>query len=170
MRGSGASFLMEHPDTPTTAHLPSTWKLPESAALKGFKGQGKCRHVASIRLDQCTCGAPTKKATRLFAINLEPVEDLIGLLPNRGRCPHFSHREVLQGLAAEGGFRTAAAKQYPPKMCELIANAFMAAVYPGSLPISGLPEPASELACFFVPLDPYFEGHGWGRFAPDLAS
>ena len=166
---TGAMFLMEHPAASACPLISSCWRLPEVVGLRQLRGRGRCRDVAFHTFDQCTCLAPSRKATTLLAVNAEHLADLLYALPGHGKCFHNRHELVLTGLTEEGVFRTSAAKQYPSRMCMVLAETFFRGMPAGVCPAPGSPEPRDELSKFFMPLDPYFENHGWGNFAPDLA-
>jgi hypothetical protein len=114
------SALMEHP---ARAHwqpsAPSSWLLPELAHLASLDG------VDAVYLDQCTAGAPWRKATTLLGVNLPGLRQEVALLPGAGRCsPALRHVHVsLSGKAEDGSWRTSPAKTYPPGMCRLLARA-----------------------------------------------
>ena len=79
----GAACIVEHAAEPDSAHMPSIWKLPEVKALLGFRPKST---VKFINLDQCCCGAPSRKPTTLLAINVLGLPDLIRALPGQGKC------------------------------------------------------------------------------------
>ena len=116
----GFSAVMEHPQLPGwMPDAPSSWNLPELKLLARAGGT-ECVH-----LDQCCCGTPWKKPTRLFAVNLPELGKLVAQLPGGGRCcPALGHRHVtLSGKGADGVYRTAPAKTYNSAMCKVLADA-----------------------------------------------
>ena len=77
------------------------------------------------------------------------------MLPNRGICNRRSHPEPLEGVQADGQFATARAKQYPPAMCKVLANAMATDVCRYGLHrIPDSPELPEALERFWMPLDP----------------
>ena len=70
---AGRMCIMEHPRKHELSHLPSVWGLPEVRALRGFVGKGLCRAVRMCNVDQCMCGARSRKPTTLLLVNAEPL-------------------------------------------------------------------------------------------------
>ena len=119
-RVHGFAAITEHPQLPSwMPQAPSLWKLPELKLLARVGGT-ECVH-----LDQCCCGAPWKKPTRLFAVGIPELWRLVAKLPGGGRCrPALGHRHVtLSGKGADGVYRTAPAKTYNSVMCKVLADA-----------------------------------------------
>ena len=117
------------------------------------------------------CGAVSVKPTVLLAVHCDQLRALVNAAPNRGRCNHaYNTQQVLTGTLEDGSFRTAAAKQYPPALCSLLARAAwhhnIAAISPLAEGV-GSPAPEDELAALYVPLDPYYDGQGWGQYGSD---
>eukprot|EP00959_Pyramimonas_sp_CCMP1952_P115607 2416753-Pyramimonas_sp.AAC.1 len=106
----GIACIVEHPLEPPPPHLPSIWRLPEVRAMRGMSRRAR---VEFLNVDQCQCGARSRKPTTLLAVNAPGLKDLIRQLPGSGKCNHASHPEELVGTRANGQFSTAAAKQYP---------------------------------------------------------
>ena len=72
-----------------------------------------------VTFDQCAFGAETKKPTQI----LTNIEELMNL---QGSCPHGpGAHQVLEGVDAEGNWRTAAASLYPSLLCRSLAAAFL---------------------------------------------
>ena len=165
----GFSAVMEHPQQAAWAPgAPSAWKLPELRALM------RCDRVDSVHLDQCTCGTPWKKPTRLLAVNLPELARLVSRLPGGGRChPCLGHQHVsLSGRDELGAFRTAPAKTYNSVMCKLLADAtagsiarYLAAHEGVMASERGIPPDIERL---HVPLD-FYDPDSWDSWAHDCA-
>ena len=99
---------------PEDAEKPSIWRLAILRLLMQFKG------VDVIDLAQGLLGAHSPKPTRLLALNLP-------LLRARLREHHITS-ELLKrsaiGKTAEGVWRTAPLKEYPPSMNRALAATF----------------------------------------------
>ena len=68
----GFAAVMEHPQLPSwMPQAPSSWKLP------GLKLLAKAGGTECVHLDQCCCGAPWKKPTRLFAVGIPELGRLV---------------------------------------------------------------------------------------------
>ena len=101
--------------------LPSIWRLEPIRLLK------RLHCVSVISFDQCTLGAPSRKPTTLLLVRLLGVRDSIRAAGDHGRCNHARGAHVaLVGRDARGAFRTAAAKEYPPGLCQVVARGFCA--------------------------------------------
>ena len=116
MLSSGfGTALIEHPALAAWAPIaaPSIWKLPEIQWL--------LRHGARlVQIDQCRFGAPSKKPTTLLTCHAAA---LWSRHPRSLCCSCTApHATTLGGGKADGIFKTAAAKTYPPPLCELIAD------------------------------------------------
>ena len=119
----GGCFYVEHPQYPCWMPMPvhSVWRMAPVRALKRLA----CAAVVSF--DQCTVGAPTKRPTTLLLIRMSIVRQALLRQGDQGRCSHRpSAHARLEGHTIEGGFRTALAKEYPPEMCRIIAEGFVA--------------------------------------------
>ena len=153
---NGFAAVMEHPQLPSwMPQAPSSWKLPELRLLARAGGT-ECVH-----LDQCCCGTPWKKPTRLFAVGINELGQLISKLPGGGRCcPALGHKHVtLSGKGDDGVCRTAPAKTYNSVMCKVLADATFGSIarflcgHVGVMAAErGLPP---EIAMLHVPLDHY---------------
>ena len=165
----GFAAVMEHPQCPTWAPgAPSAWLLPELRCLAAAGG------TASIHLDQCCCGTPWRKPTRLFAVGIPELEVLVRRLPGGGRCgPELGHVHVsLAGKDESGVYRTAPAKTYNSNMCRLLADATFASIERMLGPHAGvmaeergLPD---DVASLHVPLDLY-DPASWDAWTHDCA-
>ena len=147
---------------------PSSWKLPELVALSRAGG------VDCVHLDQCCCGTPWKKPTRLFAVGLPELARLVSRLPGGGRCcPALGHSHVvLAGRGDDGVFRTAPAKTYNSVMCSILADATYECIqrllpsHAGVMAAErGLPD---DIARLRVPLDMY-DPASWTAWTHDCA-
>ena len=165
----GFAAVMEHPQLPSwEPRAPSSWKLPELAAIAQMGG------VDCVHLDQCCCGTPWKKPTRLFAVGLPELGRAVGRLPGGGRCvPSLGHSHVsLSGVDENGVYRTAPAKTYNSVMCQVLAEATFGCIerllsrHAGVLASErGLPEDIERL---HVPLDLY-DPQSWSAWTHDCA-
>ena len=79
----------------------------------------------SFEFDQSEHGQIAKAPTRLLAIRLPRLKQLLRATPGKGRCSHPGGHVTLKGRAADGTWRTAAKKTYPESMCRAIAHAFV---------------------------------------------
>ncbi len=109
-------------------------------------------------------------------VNLPQLQHALVNRSNASRCtPVQAHAlKALVGVDSDGRFRTAPSKQYPPRMCALLASASMS--FLESVVHHRLDEhPDWEDAAtsvyrkFYTPLDPYLEAHAWGKFGADRA-
>ena len=87
----GFAAVTEHPQLPSwMPQAPSSWKLPELKLLARV-GDTECVH-----LDQCCCGTPWKKPTRLFAVGIHELGRLVAKLPGGGKCcPALGHKHFV---------------------------------------------------------------------------
>ena len=149
---------MEHPADPGEAHKPLSWQLEE---VKWLQRVDCCQHTT---FHQCMLGALSMKGTALCSVHMPDLHRHLLEQPNQSRCNHCRvYHRVLQGLGANSRWRTAAAKEYPEKMCELIARSIHAAVTDRfstrtpSLAQEWLTDPS--VLQFYQPLDPYLDRH-----------
>ena len=165
----GFAAVMEHPQLPGwMPSAPSPWKLPELTLLARVGGTG-CAH-----LDQCCCGTPWKKPTRLFAVGIPELGRLVARLPGVGRsCPALGHKHVtLTGKSGDGIYRIAPAKTYSSVMCKVLADATFGSIarflsgHVDVMPAErGLP---SEIAMLHVPID-HYDPDSWTVWTHDCA-
>ena len=166
---SGAFAIVEHPGEPTwVPEAPSIWRSSFVLHLRDHLG------ADLLDFDQCSAGADSRKPTCLMSVNLPQLRTSFRALPGRGFCIHGRqpHQATLRGLAADGTWRTAPAKQYPSDMCKAAGIATtgfgtekVAQPSPGSL--LELPH---DTAPFFVPLDPYNSDQVLGAYGLDFAN
>ena len=152
----GFAAVMEHPQLPSWMPLaPFSWKLPE-LTLIARAGGTDCVH-----LDQCCCGIPWKKPTKLFAVGIPELGRLVARLPGGGRfCPVLGRKSVtLTGKSGDGVYRTAPAKTYNSVVCKVLADATFgssARFLSGRVDVMaaerGLP---AEIAMLHFPIDRY---------------
>jgi len=166
---SGAFAIVEHPDEPTwVPEAPSIWR---STFVQHFK-----QHLGAdlVNFDQCATGADSKKPTCLMSINMPFLRTVFRSLPGQGFCGHGrkGHKATLKGLAEDGTWKTAPAKQYPSGMCSAISDAVIEfiqqrvnQVAPGERH-----ELPPHIAPFYTPLDPYCAEHTLGAYGLDFAS
>ena len=165
----GFAAVMEHPHLPSWMPLaPSSWKLPE---LKMFARAGS---TGCVHLDQCCCGTPWKKPTRLFAVGIPELGRLVARLPGGGRCcPALGHKHVtLIGKSEDGVCRIAPAKAYNSVMCKVLADATFGSIarfLSGHVDVMaaerGLPP---EIAMLHVPID-HYDPDSWTAWTHDCA-
>lgn len=124
-RIGGAAFL-EHPAYPVwiaTKRPSSIWSSKMARWIKRL-------HCAQlVTFDQCLMGCEARKPTTLLLIRMQSLREEILRLGKGGRCDHSNgaHR-ILKGKDKEGGFNTAVAKVYPPKLNTAILRAIYQAV------------------------------------------
>jgi len=165
---SGAFAIVEHPGEPTwVPEAPSIWR---STFVRHLQHN---LDADLVDFDQCSTGADSKKPTCLMAVNLPQLRPVLRSLPGQGFCAHGrnGHKAVLKGLAEDGTWRTAPAKQYPSGMCNAVSDAVLAFVQnavnhdsPGVR--QDLP---SNVSPFYTPLDPYCAEHTLGAYGQDFA-
>ena len=149
----GLAALMEHPAEPTWApEAPSSWQLPEMRHAVARLG-ARAHYV-----DQCMTGAAYKKPSQLLSVGLDTLGDHIEGMAQGGVCNGLHDHVTLTGREEDGAYRTAAAKEYPPGLCKIMATAVLdAARRHLALVPAGAVEHEEEYARFYVPLDPYAE-------------
>ena len=109
---------------------------------------------------QCMLGQISIKPTTLLCVCMPQVQTRINLVTNRCQCNHgFAYHRALTGRNEDGTWRSAKAKTYPSRMCQLLAAAAHDAIQQRwtqnrhgeewSLPV--------EYQDFFIPLDPYLD-------------
>ena len=100
------------------------------------------------------------KPTSVLTVNLPHFGWAVEASPGRGRCCHgYRAHEVLEGVEADGSWRTSRAKAYPPRMCRLISASFcqMFRQRWELLTDDLFPDIDPQFANFWAPLDPYYE-------------
>ena len=90
-----------------------------------MRGMSRRARVQFLNVDQCQCGAVSRKPTPLLAISTPGLRDLIRQLPGHGKCNHISHPEELVGVREDVQFFTASAKQYPSVLSKVIAQSLL---------------------------------------------
>ena len=148
---------MEHPATAEDERLvASSWLLPEVQNLTHLP------NADLVTFDQCMVGQIARKPTSLLCLHVPHIGQALRALPNAGRCNHgFAAHPPLLGRNPDGTWKSAAAKTYPPGMCQLLANAFHQAIdlrwSPGYTSDAWLLPDC--YAAFYTPLDPYVGFH-----------
>ena len=165
----GFAAVMEHPQLPSwMPQAPSSWKLPELKLLARAGGT-ECVH-----LDQCCCGTPWKKPTRLLAVGIPELGHLVAKVPGGGRCrPALGHKHVsLSGKGEDGVYRTAPAKTYNSVIRKVLADATFGSIahfLSGHIDVMaaerGLPP---EIAMLHVPID-HYDPESWTAWTHDCA-
>jgi len=125
-----------------------------------------------VDFDQCSAGAESKKPTCLMAVNLPQLRPVLRSLPGQGFCAHGrkGHKAVLKGLAEDGTWRTAPAKQYPSGMCNAVSDAvleFILSAVNHTMPGERQDLPPN-VSPFYTPLDPYCAEHTLGAYGQDF--
>jgi len=166
---SGAFAVVEHPGEPTwVPEAPSIWR---SSFIRHLKDH--CQ-ADMLDFDQCTAGADSRKPTCLMSVHLPQLRVAFRALPGRGFCTHGRkpHKATLKGLAEDGTWRTAPAKQYPSTMCRTISTAVTEYViakvrqdHTGDH--CNLPK---DTCNFYTPLDPYNPDQVIGAYGLDFAT
>jgi len=107
-----------------------------------------------------------------MAINLPQLRPVMRALPGQGFCVHGrkGHKATLKGLADDGTWKTAPAKQYPSGMCSAVSDAVLQFVLSNVNHLSpgdrhDLPADTSR---FYTPLDPYCPEHTLGAYGLDF--
>ena len=106
--------LIEHPKEPEEPTRPSIWHLEVMQLLSRFSG------VEIIDIAQGLLGASSPKPTRLPSLNLP---DLKTHLRQHHVTPDLPKRSAI-GRAADGTWRTAPLKEYPPALNRAFSHAF----------------------------------------------
>ena len=117
---AGCCAFYEHPQFPTwaTRHRPaSVWSSPQARMLK----QLACTCVVSF--DQCVFRSVGRKPTTFLLMRMSDVRAEILQTGLGGRCFHGPNgHPKLQGVLADGSFRTSLAKVYPPALNAALAR------------------------------------------------
>ena len=159
---TGGCSVIEHPAIPVwEPRSSSIWHLPVTKAL------GASPAVDHFEFDQCMVGQVGRAPTHFMAVRLPLLRKALCAGPRGGRCTHGprAHR-ALMGLAADGSWRTAPKKTYPPALCACLAASVVHAAHEArgcewqdfeefSLQEAVELLPAGFSACW-APLDPYF--------------
>ena len=157
--------VSEHP---APAHwepqAPSSWYLDEISWLFD-EGLADRNFV-----NQCMLGATALKPTILAAVRLSQLKYNVSQLPNQGLCDRKHKHIKLSGRDADGNFVTAPFKQYQSPLNKLLAQSFIDKLQlrmtPGPVEFESV---ENIFTRFFVPLDPYYEGHKLGQYGQDCA-
>ena len=152
---SGGSALIEHPATIWRERLPSIWRL---AATRRLASLG-CVDV--VRIDQCQVGSLAKAPTTLLALRCAPLRALLAELPGQGLCTHRAHQLTLVGRAADGSWKTAQKREYPPAFCSSLARALLPGPLQRHAADAAGPELPEECVPFCVPLAAGVGRGGW---------
>eukprot|EP00973_Karenia_brevis_P096227 12431265-Karenia_brevis.AAC.1 len=141
----------------------SSFCTDQSRFIASLPEAGRCN------IEQCSLGQCALKPTRLLHVHFQSLEQLINLHTHTCLCNHSHQHRVLIGVDSEGGFNTSPAKQYPPRMCYLIAMAMYVEMCK-RIDIGDAPchvEHAEDVASFYTPLDPYDDSQQLGHFGVD---
>ena len=167
--------LMEHPAFPHW--VPAHKKPASSSLLPELQDLLKYPEVDEVTFDQGTLQAKSVKPTTFHLVNFPQMKSALVDRTNASRCTSAQAKrlEKLRGQDANGRFKTAPSKQYPPDMCGLMAKAtgaYLQGIIPGKRGKMPCWEEivVTKAFDFFVPLDPYLEAHAWGQFGADCAT
>ena len=111
---SGTGFL-EHPQDPEQKEMVSIWRLPIMRLLLLLPG------MRLVHLCQGLFGAPSAKPMTLMVLGMPNLEKLL----NACRVATDLPAGASVGKDQHGQFRTAPLKEYPPSMCQAIAQALV---------------------------------------------
>ncbi len=166
-KAAGAVAAMEHPAPPTwKPNAPSSFYLPE---LKWLRNLGEAGFDI---FDKFMLGAPSVKPTALLHVNFPQVSDRIADMPNACRCDRSHQHISLIGHSEDGTFKTAPAKQYPGPMNHLLALSSVdfckRRLIPGEPSWDDFTD--TELAAFYVPLDPFCVDQQLGSYGADFSA
>ena len=114
LTGDG-SGLLEHPKPPDEPELASIWRLPL------LKFLGTLPEVGTVDLSQGLLGASSAKPTRLLTIRMPTLLSEL----HKHRVCHVLPKGGNIGLDESGQYRTSPLKEYPPAMCQALANSFL---------------------------------------------
>jgi len=112
---SGGIGVLEHPGEPEQVDAASIWRLPLMQLILNLPG---------FQLRECAqglLGAASTKRTGLLTLNLPDLPQHIRANLIRPDLP----RAATIGVDAEGRFRTAVLKEYPPAFCRGLAQSFL---------------------------------------------
>ena len=108
----------------------------------------------------------------ILHVNVPELNIEFDKVPNKALCDGSHTHLKVQGLDENGTFITAPLKQYRPPLCGVLARAAhsnLAKKLP-SKSVDWNDFALSGQVDFYVPLDPYYEGHQWGRYGNDNAA
>ena len=148
-------------------HVVSSFCIPEMRHLASLE------NVKSVRFSQCMFGQNGKKPTRFLCVHLDSFVEILVAHRSNFLCTGDHEHNALIGLREDGsGFKTAPAKQYPPRLCYAMSFIIVSGIYAR---IGHEPEPNEwidneKVVNFFTALDPYIEGQGYGEFGMDYAA
>jgi hypothetical protein len=113
---TGSCAMLEHPaflDRHVELNAPSIWRFEIFAKLDALEF---CkRHL----IFQGKFGAVAWKPTNFYGVHMDNFEQVAS---SYERIPEPGELITLIGKNEEGGYKTAAAKEYPPQMCRVIAE------------------------------------------------
>eukprot|EP00435_Cladocopium_sp_Y103_P007934 s2283_g2.t1 len=120
---SGAGSLMEHPAPHSDQDRASVWRT-------SFHGRWMMMlpDAHEHQIEQWKFGSKGVKPTTLRALNMGPPELVQGILHSHEDPLALRPCQPLKGRAADGSFRTAAAKEYPKLLCRALVHATLASI------------------------------------------
>lgn len=112
----GGVSLMEHPDYPPNEEYASVWRSPiHRQIVMAMPGSHE------LHIQQWRYGSETVKPTLLRVLGMRKSQAIATM--RRNELSNVSYpTSTLGGKAETGGFKTAAAKEYPPQMCRLLVD------------------------------------------------
>ena len=112
----GGVSLMEHPDYPPNEEYASVWRSPiHRQIVMAMPGSHE------LHIQQWRYGSETVKPTLLRVLGMKKSQAIATM--RRNELSNVSYpTSTLGGKAETGGFKTAAAKEYPPQMCRLLVD------------------------------------------------
>lgn len=114
LHSSDGFGVLEHPGEPDDPHAASIWRLPIIKMLLNLPG------FDLFECSQGLLGAASRKRTGLLTLR---IPSLPIYLRNNALCADIPKAQTI-GVDAEGRFRTAKLKEYPPALCKALAESF----------------------------------------------
>ena len=157
---TGAAGILEHPDLidwHEQRQAPSIWRLEQVQTILA------CEGAEFLQVQQGQFGARWLKPTRLLSVNLPSLRTRM-----HDHSSNPDQLESLSGLDEHGRHNTRLAKEYPPMFCKAIAGAIRDLAQSANVGSALDAACGSDVAPFFVPLDPYIDsdiGDDWARTA-----
>ena len=145
----GAAATMEHPKGPPSAQR--RWAIWFSAFVQRFL---LLNDAQTVTFCQGPLGVPYWKPTTLLVLRLPRLAAALF----SGYDPSWKCEETLGGRGPGGEWRTTKAKEYPPRMCSIMAKEF--AWYAGQIARSDQKASLDEFAdisALMKPWDPFLE-------------
>ena len=155
----GGATTLEHPKGPQDESEHLAWSIWMSSMIQRILLDGQMQMITFM---QGPLGRPFWKPTRLLAGRLE---GLAGDL-YRQYQPNWRPSMWLGGKHSDGSWRTMAAKEYPPKLCEILAHAYIK--HSASVPTEGTEQTPSNVEQSLQVLTAALEESGEGQMHSDF--